>query len=155
VNTTATCTHCGAPRAAGAGLFCTFCGKAVDLDAGGPRLLEAISIEIIGDVASPVIPYGARLPTSYSDVFSTAIDDQSTIQIHLLLGNAPRASGNRTLANLVLAIVARERRGVPRVQLTVSVDATGGLRMRMEEIGRANTYERSDLLVPVSVPSGR
>jgi molecular chaperone DnaK (HSP70) len=142
------CTHCGAPRADEAALFCAYCGKGVA--AKGPRLLEAISIETAGDEATPVIAYGALVPTSFSNVFSTATDRQETIQIHLLLGNAARASQSRTLANLVLPIRSRAPRGVPRVQLTVTVDARGALRLKMEEIGTDNVYERSDLLVPVS-----
>jgi|HubBroStandDraft_4_1064222.scaffolds.fasta_scaffold143482_1 molecular chaperone DnaK (HSP70) len=147
------CTSCSAPRTADGGLFCAFCGKSADLPSGTPRLLEAISIETMGDEASPVIRYGAYLPSSYSDVFSTGADAQETIQIHLLLGNARRASENRTLANLVLPIVARGPRGGPRVQLTVTVDRTGRLTLRMEEPGRANVFERNDLFVPVSRPS--
>jgi hypothetical protein len=60
------CMNCGAPSTNG-GLFCAFCGRTIDLAANSPRLLEAISIETMGDEASPVIPYGAHLPTSYSD----------------------------------------------------------------------------------------
>jgi molecular chaperone DnaK len=144
-----TCTHCGAPRADEAALFCAYCGRSVAGEVRGPRLLEAISIETIGDEATPIIAYGARVPTSYTDIFSTAVDRQETIQVHLLLGNARKASECRTLANLVLPIEARASRGVPRVQLTVTVDATGCLTLRMEEIGTANAFERRDLLVPV------
>jgi molecular chaperone DnaK len=145
-----TCTHCGAPRADEAALFCAYCGRSVVGEVSGPRLLEAMSIETRGDEATPIIAYGARVPTSYSDVFSTAVDRQETIQIHLLLGNGRKASASRTLVNLVLPIVARAPRGVPRVQLTVAVDATGRLSLRMEEIGTMNAFERCDLLVPVA-----
>lgn len=144
------CNHCGAPRADQAALFCAYCGKSVIADSPGPRLLEAISIETAGDEATPIIPYGTRVPTSFSDIFSTAIERQETVQVHLLLGNSKRASASRTLANMVLPVLARAPRGVPRVQLTVTVDAEGRLSLRMEETGTTNIFERRDLLVPVS-----
>ena len=144
------CDHCGAPRTDQAALFCAFCGKSVVESSAGPRLLEAISVETAGDEATPFIPYGALVPTSSSDVFSTAIERQETVQVHLLLGNSKRASQSRTLANLVLPILARAPRGVPRVQLTVTIDARGRLTLRMEETGTDNVFERQDLLVPVS-----
>ena len=150
MSTVSNCNHCGAPRADEAAIFCAYCGQNVVADSPGPRLLEAISIETAADEATPIISYGARVPTSFSNIFSTATDRQETVQVHLLLGNSKRASANRTLSNVVLPILARAPRGVPRVQLTVTVDVEGRLTLRMEETGTDNIFERRDLMVPVS-----
>lgn len=147
-----TCSHCGAPLELGDAIFCPYCGLQRHLD--GPRLAEAISIETVGDVATPILPYGSRLPASFSDVFSTCQDHQETVQIHLVVGNSPKASGNRSLLNLTLPLVQRRAQaGVPRVEFTLRVDAEGHLGVEVLEKETDNSYRRDDLLVAVAVPA--
>lgn len=140
------CAACGGPG--DDGLFCRWCGQAVAVE--GPRLLEALAIEIAGDVASPVIPYGARLPTSWSDVFSTAEDHQATFQLRLVVGNSVRASECRTLANLVHPLEAPGPRAGPRLQVTVHVSATGSLSIEAVEQGGQRPLSVRGLQVAVS-----
>jgi hypothetical protein len=146
--TMSACRRCGADYPQGDGLFCRFCGAAQDITS--PRLLEAIAIDTVGDVASPVLPYGVLVPNSYSDVFSTAEDDQPTVRVHLVAGNAPRASACRNLMDMTIAIRNRGPMNVPRVRLTITVERDGRLRVVFEEEGTDNRVAREDLVVPVS-----
>jgi molecular chaperone DnaK (HSP70) len=142
------CNACGAPRDAHAGLFCSYCGKHQNV--GSPRLLEALVIEVRDGKTSPIIPYGARLPTSYSDTFSTASDNQPTVEIHLMVGNSDNAGENRSLLRIAHPIIARAPTGVPKLQLTVSLTAEGHLSVRMVELGTDNIFEHRGLLIAVS-----
>ena len=142
------CKRCGADATPDGGLFCRFCGA--NLEAAGPRLLEAIGIETAGDEASPVLPYGVLVPNSYSDTFSTAQDGQATVRVRLVAGNAKRASACRTLVDHTFPIQQRGPRGGPRVQLTITVARDGALRIVFEEPGTDNRFVRDGLLVPVS-----
>ena len=142
------CEHCGARLDLMDTLFCPYCGTAHDLET--PRLAEAISIEIVGDEAAPILPYGTRLPASYSDVFSTSTDGQETVHVHLVVGNSRKASACRSMLSLTFPIEERGPRGVPRVNVTVRVDATGRLGVLAHEQGTDNRFERDDLLVAVA-----
>jgi molecular chaperone DnaK (HSP70) len=142
------CRFCGAQRDPHAGLFCSYCGKHENV--GSPRLLEALGIEVRDDKTAHLIPYGARLPTSVSDTFSTATDDQPTVQIHLMVGNSERAPENRSLLRITHPIHARAPTGIPKLQLTLTITAEGRLGVRMEELGTSNVFEREGLLVAVS-----
>jgi molecular chaperone DnaK len=116
---------------------------------GGARLVEALSIEVADGAATPLIPYGARLPTTFSDTFSTAADNQPTFQVHLLVGNSTRASENRTLIRLVLPLERPGPRGVPRIQITITIDETGKLALEAHEQGAAKSFRREDFRIGV------
>ncbi|HZI08831.1 MAG TPA: Hsp70 family protein [Myxococcus sp.] len=132
----------------GEGLFCSHCGTARHFE-GGARLVEALSIEVADGVAHPLIPYGARLPTTYSGSFSTAADSQPTFQVHLLVGNSPRASENRTLLRLVLPLERPGPRTGPVTQLTMTIDATGALPLEAHARGAAKSFRREDFRIGV------
>lgn len=140
------CNSCGGPL--GDGLFCSWCGQARAVE--GARLLEALSIETVGDVASAMVPYGARVPTTYSDVFSTAEDGQRTFQVKLVVGNSPKASECRQLINLVLPLERPGPRGGPRIQLTITIEADGALSVVAHEQGAANPHRHDGFRVPTS-----
>ncbi len=137
------CEHCGATLEDG--LYCRYCGRARHVE--GPRLLEALSIETDGDEASPIIPYGARLPVSYADVFSTAEDGQRAFELHLVMGNAKRASACRTLARIAHPLEHPGPRGGPRIDVTVTIEPSGALTVEARERGAAGVYRREGLRI--------
>ena len=125
------CDACGANLHEG--LFCTWCGQAHLTE--GIRLVERLGVELAGDEICPILPYGARLPASWSDSFSTAQDDQTSFVLHLVVGNAKRASLCRTLMNLVHPLQNPGPRGQPRIQVTVHVLLDGSLSIEAHEQG--------------------
>lgn len=145
------CEHCGAAFDRVDGLFCRYCGRAFELAV--PRLAEAVGIETADDVAAPILPYGAALPTSFSEVFSTAHDDQPTVMVRLVVGNSPRASACRPLMTVTLPLRRRGPRGQPRVRLIVTVEADGRGRVTAEEEGEAdNRLVFTDLRLAAALP---
>lgn len=86
-----------------------------------------IAIETIGDVASPIIPRGTRLPTVHTEVFSTGLDDQNRVEVHVLQGERPLASQNRSLGKFQLFGIPPAPRGVPQIEVTFAIDKDGVL----------------------------
>ncbi|MBZ5709942.1 Hsp70 family protein [Nannocystis pusilla] len=148
------CAHCGAAFEPHDGLFCRWCGRAGELAV--PRLAEAVTIETAGDIATAIVPYGAALPTSFSEVFTTAEDDQPTVMVRLVVGNSPRASACRPLMTVTLALRRPGPRGVPRVRLTLTIEADGRGRVLAEEEGQAdNRLVFADLRLAAAQPRGQ
>jgi len=96
-------------------------------DIASDQLALAISIETIGDVASVIIPRDTKLPTSHTEVFSTALDDQNRVEVHLLQGERPLASQNRSLGKFQLFGIPPAPRGVPQIEVSFAVDRQGVL----------------------------
>jgi molecular chaperone DnaK len=84
-----------------------------------------LSIETLGAVATPIIPRNTTIPTSKSQIFSTAADNQTSVEIHVLQGERPMATDNRTLGRFVLDGILPSPRGVPQVEVTFDIDANG------------------------------
>ncbi|HEY5922268.1 MAG TPA: Hsp70 family protein [Kofleriaceae bacterium] len=87
----------------------------------------SISIETIGDVASVIIPRGSALPAAHTEVFSTALDDQNRVEVHVLQGERPLASQNRSLGKFQLFGIPAAPRGVPQILVTFTIDRQGVL----------------------------
>jgi molecular chaperone DnaK (HSP70) len=132
----------------GDGLFCQWCGHAATFTS--PRLLEALAIETAGDEASAIVPYGSRLPMSWSDVFSTAEDGQATFQVRIVVGNSTRASECRPIVMLVLPLAKPGPRGKPRITLTLHVSAEGDLQVEALEHGTSEPIRRAGFKVAVA-----
>jgi molecular chaperone DnaK len=96
-----------------------------DVPAG--TLPLSIAIETIGDVASPIIPRGTPLPTTHTEVFSTGADDQNRVEVHVVQGERPLASQNRSLGKFQLFGIPPAPRGVPQIEVTFAVDGQGVL----------------------------
>ncbi|MBN1366926.1 MAG: molecular chaperone DnaK [Dehalococcoidales bacterium] len=84
-----------------------------------------LSIETMGGVATSIIQRNTTIPTSKSQVFSTAADNQTSVEIHVLQGERPMATDNRTLGRFILDGILPAPRGVPQIEVTFDIDANG------------------------------
>ena len=85
----------------------------------------SLGIETMGGVMTVLIPRNTTIPTSKSQIFSTAADNQPTVDIHVLQGERPMAQDNKTLGNFQLDGIAPARRGVPQIEVTFDIDVNG------------------------------
>lgn len=94
-----------------------------------------LGIETLGGVATPLIPRNTTIPTSKSQVFSTAADNQPSVEIHVLQGERPMAGDNKTLGRFILDGILPAPRGVPQVEVTFDIDANGILNVKAQDKG--------------------
>src|SRR5438046_678224 len=85
----------------------------------------SLGIETLGGVMTTLIPRNTTIPTRKSEVFSTAADSQTSVEVHVLEGERPRARGNRTLGRFHLIGLPPAPRGVPQIEVTFDIDANG------------------------------
>ena len=94
-----------------------------------------LGIETLGGVMTPLIPRNTTIPTSKSQVFSTAADNQPSVEIHVLQGERPMSADNKTLGRFILDGILPAPRGVPQVEVTFDLDANGILNVRAQDKG--------------------
>jgi len=94
-----------------------------------------LGIETLGAVATPLIPRNTTIPTAKSQIFSTAADSQPSVEIHVLQGERPMASDNRTLGRFMLDGILPAPRGMPQIEVTFDIDANGILSVRAQDKG--------------------
>jgi molecular chaperone DnaK len=94
-----------------------------------------LSIETLGGVATPLIPRNTTIPTSKSQIFSTAADNQPSVEIHVLQGERPMAGDNRTLGRFMLDGILPAPRGVPQIEVSFDISADGILDVRAQDKG--------------------
>jgi len=94
-----------------------------------------LGIETLGRVATPLIPRNTTIPTSKSQIFSTAADSQPSVEIHVLQGERPMAADNRTLGRFMLDGILPAPRGLPQIEVSFDIDANGILNVKAHDKG--------------------
>jgi molecular chaperone DnaK len=94
-----------------------------------------LGIETLGGVFTKMIPRNTTIPTKKAEVFSTASDDQPSVEIHVLQGEREMASANRTLGRFHLDGIPPAPRGVPKIEVTFDIDANGILHVSARDMG--------------------
>src|SRR5213082_2843450 len=92
-----------------------------------------LAIETLGGVATPMIPRNTTIPTRKTETFSTAADNQTSVEIHVLQGERPMAAQNRTLGKFHLTGIPPAPRGVPQIEVTFDIDANGILNVMAKD----------------------
>ena len=94
-----------------------------------------LGIETVGRVVTPLIPRNTTIPTSKSQIFSTAADNQPSVEILVLQGERPMAADNRTLGRFMLDGILPAPRGVPQIEVSFDIDANGILSVKAHDKG--------------------
>ncbi|MGH9781430.1 MAG: Hsp70 family protein, partial [Candidatus Acidiferrales bacterium] len=94
----------------------------------------SLGVETMGGVMTVLIPRNTTIPTRKAEMFSTASDNQTSVEIHVLQGERPVASGNRTLGKFHLIGLPPAPRGVPQVEVTFDIDANGILNVSAKDM---------------------
>src|SRR5437899_4253256 len=94
-----------------------------------------LSIETLGGVSTPMIPRNTTIPTKKTETFSTAADNQTSVEVHILQGERPLARDNRTLGKFHLTGLPPAPRGMPQIQVTFDIDANGILNVTAKDMG--------------------
>lgn len=110
-----------------------------DAGAGSVLLLDvtplSLGIETLGGVATRLIERNTTIPTSKKQIFSTAEDNQTAVDIHIVQGERPLAKDNKTLGNFRLDGIAPARRGVPQIEVAFDIDANGIVHVSAKDLG--------------------
>ena len=93
-----------------------------------------LSIETLGGVATPMIQRNTTIPTKKTETFSTAADNQDSVEVHVLQGERPMAKDNRTLGKFHLTGLPMAPRGVPKIEVTFDIDANGILNVNAKDM---------------------
>src|SRR5216117_3460365 len=95
----------------------------------------SLGIETLGGVMTTLIPRNTTIPTRKSEIFSTAADNQTSVEVHVLQGERPLARDNRTLGRFQLTGIPPATRGVPQVDVTFDIDANGMVNVSAKDLG--------------------
>ncbi len=95
----------------------------------------SLGIETLGGVMTTLIPRNTTIPTRKSEIFSTAADNQTSVEVHVLQGERPLARDNRTLGRFHLVGLPPAPRGVPQVEVTFDIDANGIVNVSAKDLG--------------------
>jgi molecular chaperone DnaK len=98
----------------------------------------SLGIETLGGVCTRLIERNSRIPLTKSQVFSTAADGQTSVEIHILQGEREMASGNKTLGKFQLTGIPPAPRGIPQIEVTFDIDANGIMHVSAKDLGTGN-----------------
>ncbi len=104
----------------------------------------SLGIETMGGVFTKLIDRNTTIPTSKSQIFSTAADNQSAVDIHVLQGERPMAADNKTLGNFQLTDIPAAPRGVPQIKVTFDIDKNGIVNVSAEDQG---THKKQNITI--------
>ena len=94
-----------------------------------------LGLETLGNVCTPLIPRNTTIPTSKSEVFTTAADGQTSVEIHVLQGERPMSGDNKSIGKFILDGILQAPRGIPQVEVTFDIDANGILSVAAKDKG--------------------
>jgi molecular chaperone DnaK len=103
-----------------------------------------LGIETLGGVLTPLIPRNTTIPTTKSQIFSTAADNQPAVDIMVYQGERPMAHDNKLLGNFTLSGIRPARRGQPRIQVTFSIDVNGIVKVSAEDL---DSHQSQDITI--------
>ena len=95
----------------------------------------SLGIETLGGVMTTLIPRNTTIPTRKSEIFSTAADNQTSVEVHVLQGERPLARDNRTLGRFHLIGLPSAPRGIPQIEVTFDIDANGIVNVQAKDLG--------------------
>ena len=95
----------------------------------------SLGIETLGNVMTVLIPRNTTIPTTKSQVLSTAVDNQPAVDIHILQGERPMAADNKTLGRFQLSDIPPAPRGVPQIEVSFDIDANGIVNVKAKDLG--------------------
>jgi len=95
----------------------------------------SLGIETLGGISTPLIQRNTTIPTKKSQIFSTAADNQPSVEIHILQGERGIASENKTLGSFILSGIPPAPRGIPQIEVTFDIDANGILHVSAKDLG--------------------
>ena len=93
----------------------------------------SLGIETMGNVATKLVERNTTIPTSKSQVYSTAADNQDSVEIHILQGEREMAGDNKSLGRFILSGIASAPRGIPQIEVTLDIDASGVLHVTAKD----------------------
>ncbi|MDI6883023.1 MAG: molecular chaperone DnaK [Patescibacteria group bacterium] len=99
----------------------------------------SLGIETLGGVDTVLIPKNTTIPTSKTQIFSTAADNQTSVEIHILQGERPLAQDNKTLGRFILDGIPLAPRGLPQIEVTFDIDANGILQVKARDKATAKS----------------
>ena len=106
----------------------------------------SLGIETLGGVFTKLIERNTTIPTSKSQIFSTAADGQTSVDIHVLQGERPMAADNVTLGRFQLTGIPPAPRGVPRIEVSFDIDANGIVNVSAKDLGLERTKDNHYLI---------
>jgi molecular chaperone DnaK len=101
----------------------------------------SLGIETLGNVFTPLIPRNTTIPTRKSEIFSTAADSQTSVEVHVMQGERPMARDNKTIGRFHLTELPPAPRGVPQIEVGFDIDANGILHVSAKDLGTGKSQK--------------